>query len=378
MIEKALEEIKEFIKDKKQVDCRLTGRVETEELLRASGFEMLVLWDYSFRLSDKTTATSIPCICLKDGHINYFTRNHVDRCNITCEGCRVTAYKEACSKIHREYVSYESDSVGCYVTAVCKFDGDISRIRTNHLFSRNFTCKTCTTNKYKKLCEDIEYEYLGEYLLNNWKMIVARCKHDGNIRVVRSSDICSGQIGCKVCQVNKYSKSLSRKDCKYLSHSMVGKCTYVKYVNSVGEHLEATSGQICNVKFPVSNDTHWHQRHSVYVIEAKHNGETYLKIGTANVPEVRHEQLNILCESSVKTLATYDNRFKANSLETYLHRLFSKYSANRETISEIVGKSTRRKRKSGERVRIKDGVTEWFSGSIAETLYSMEFSTIEV
>lgn len=379
MIEKAIEEIKEFIKDKRLVATSMKNTKETEDLLVLKGFNIMVMWDYSFRAHDKTTNTSIPCVCLNDGQVSYYNRTHLIKGKIRCEGCRVDLYKEMCKKNSREYLGHEAGENVCYVITKCIYDGEVSKVTSSELLANNIRCKSCTTNKYKTHCKNIGYEYLGEVRdSTNKTRIVARCPNDGYIRAFSTGTLISEKIMCRFCQVKRYSDLLSTKNCTYKKHYPKGNHTFVVYTNNNGDEFEISSGNLKRLKFPISKDTHWLQEHSVYAIEAKDEKGTYIKIGTANFPEQRYLELKILCESNIKTLATYENRFMANSLETYLHRLFKENSLTASDVNNIIGKSMNARRVDGEGVRIKDGATEWFSGSIAETLYSLDFAKIKV
>lgn len=382
MLEKALEEIKEFIKDKELVNLRTDRSKDIEQTLISKGMSMKVLFEYAFRASATDHNTRIPCVCLKDGTVSYILKLSLINGRFECNGCRVVMYSEKCRMKNREYLWHDTGNgtTSTYITTRCTVCDMVDRVSSGNLCAGKVTCGNCVTNKYISACEDNDYEYLSTVIGRTGQTrVIARCKHDGYIRSIAQSKLCEGKVRCRVCQVAKYEKLLSKKNCKYLRH--YGTSTYdtrIVYSTPSGEEYDVLLGSVLTSRFPVSRDNPWYQQHSVYAIEAKDEYGTYIKLGTANVPEARHKGLKILCESNVKTLATFPDRFGADKLETYLHNLFKEYRLDRSVVSHIIGNEEAYKNKHGEIVMVKDGWTEWFSCSIAETLYSLDFSKIEV
>jgi hypothetical protein len=144
----------------------------------------------------------------------------------------------------------------------------------------------------------------------------------------------------------------------------------IHYQNSKGELFSATSSNVLNNSFAATLDGQWRDKHSTYIIRLENNGNIYCKIGTAQEPEKRLARLKLIGNAEVFTLASFDDRFGADKLESELQREFKVFKLPKEVASTFTQAIVMSKRKGqAERVPRADGSSEWFQGNeVFETL----------
>lgn len=357
---------------------RITMRMDVESIsrtnenLKSKGFNILVMYEFAFR--ENGTSTRIPCICLDDGYISYYQSTHILNGKIRCEGCRVESYKSNSEKIGFNYVSHRAEPNTCFVTISCNKDGTKKEVTSSEIFSgNNISCLTCTTNKYKELALTCGFEYMSHHINSSRKHILLRCSEDGYFRTIGSSELHEAKAKCPVCNVNKYKVYLATKNCTYVDHKPNKVTVNITYLNEFGESFEVNCGNLFRNKFAVTKETHWNQKHSVYCIEANDGTTGYIKIGTANSPDQRLKDIKLKCESTVSTLAEFSDRYQAKALESELHFKLSEHKVEPKDVQHIIGKQISRKRVTGDRVKVKDGVTEWFYSSAIPLLKELGY-----
>jgi hypothetical protein len=81
--------------------------------------------------------------------------------------------------------------------------------------------------------------------------------------------------------------------------------------------------------------------------------------------------LRLIGDAEVFTLESFDDRFAATKLESELHREFKPLRVHKALAADFTIKTVRAKRiGQTERVRIKDGCTEWFTSDVFPILAS--------
>lgn len=372
-IEEKKFEILRYIEGKYRVSMRLDVESvsRTTESLKSKGFNTLVMYEFAFR--ENGTSTRIPCICLDDGHVSYYQSTHILNGKIRCEGCRLKRYKDCAEHIGFTYVSHRSEPNNCFVTISCNKDNTRKEVTSSELLENKISCTTCTKKKYKELALSCGFEYVAHHINSSRKHILLRCPDDGYFKTISSSDLHGTKAKCPVCNVNKYKEYLATKNCTYVDHKPNKVTVNITYLNEFGDSFEVNCGNLFRNKFAVTKETHWNQKHSVYCIEANDGTTGYIKIGTANIPEQRLKDIKLNCESVVSTLAEFSDRYQAKALESDLHSKLSAHKVKPEDVQHIIGKQISRKRVTGARVKVKDGVTEWFYSSAIPLLKELGY-----
>jgi len=374
--------IEDSIKQHKRVIVRERRNDECQSTLQAAGFNLHIYWELAYKVVG-TVATIVPCICLNDGHISYFSVTHLRKGKIRCNGCRVDKYKRFAEANNSIYVSHRANGTTCLVKTKCKVDGYIREVSSSELFANNITCPACYENEFKKLSAKLGFNFLGliKDSRNNTRVLL-QCPHDNYFRSVATSEIYSQKLMCRICQVKEYSDSLATKGCSYISHHTETrgsrKTTYVDYLTPSGLVLKVIASNLRRNKFAITEETHWNQQHSVYCIRTTDiaSGEDYIKIGTANFPEIRLLEFKLLYPATTETLASFDNRSKANKLEKYLHKLLKDHKASPLEVDHMIGKVIKAKL-TGNCLSTKDGCTEWFRGSALKELEGLDYSSFK-
>ena len=136
------------------------------------------------------------------------------------------------------------------------------------------------------------------------------------------------------------------------------------YSNAQGELFTAAVVAIQAGKFATTNEGHWFAKHSTYLIKLIHNTNVYYKIGTAIHPETRMKYLKLCGAAKVFTLKDFDNRTPADKLEKALHIEFKPFKLNSSIAADFTMRTINRKRSGhSEKIAVKDGIHEWFSGN---------------
>lgn len=248
---------------------------------------------------------------------------------------------------------------------VCKDCGAECFYSTNHLTRGKFNCSNCVVLRDKKNLDSMGYDYV----LRVRSVIHARCRSCGNFCKISNSTTDNRlPYRCKGCLINKYSEILSYKECKFISMRVADWVIYVTYKNKSGDLFERNACSITDNRFATSKDGQWYDSHSTYLILHTFDGDTYCKIGTARIPAKRLRNLKLTGDSKIFVIGTFDTRFLASNLESELHVEFSDKNIPRDIPAKFTGAYRSQKDANGTRYKVKDGITEWFSSEVYETL----------
>jgi Meiotically up-regulated gene 113 len=264
--------------------------------------------------------------------------------------------------------SYRSGS-DSYLCLICNIDRCITFRSTSSVVRSIKSCECCLINKYKSEIESKGFIFISRYYTEKEKATVlnVKCPVDGNTFEVKSNNLFNqNKLHCEVCRQNSYVDSLNKKNCKFLSKRYTDKfLEYITYSNNEGRIFERSAGNILKGSF-ASDDSHWDQPHSVYLIKVTDGNTDYYKIGTANDPKTRLIDLKLTLPSSVMCLDSFESRHQADLLEKELHKFFNQYRLDKSIASSFTnGKS---KRHNANKFVSKDGITEWFTSEIISSL----------
>jgi len=249
------------------------------------------------------------------------------------------------------------------VPVKCLIDNEYSTYSTTNLVKGNISCDHCLTNKYRKLFLDKGFKYLHKAPTKGITYVTGECLTCKTNTVAASLNLFSKyNITCSFCEHKRITDALEVKGCEYVSEKFVKYIRRITYKNTEGELFENSQSSIVRGSF-TSGGSHWKQRHYLYLIVCNYNDETYFKIGTANNPESRLKNLNLLGDTLVTTLESFDTRYDASKQEKHLHRIFKKFNLDK-TVAELF---TTGLSKLGK----KAGVTEWFSKDILPELQEL-------
>lgn len=374
-----IETIENTIKQHHRVVVRNPRDEECRSTLNSLGFNLHVYWELAYRVEGSVN-TIVPCICLNDGNISFFATTHLRKGKVRCNGCRIEKYKKFASLNNSTYISHRSNGSTCLVKTQCNVDGYYREVPSSELFENKITCPVCYEKQYREFAENLGFEFMSFIVTsNNRTRVLVRCPHDGYIRCVGTSELINQKIKCKICQVNNYSNMLSTKNCRYLQHytETVSEktTTYVEYSTPSNLILRVVASNLNKNKFAVTEDTHWNQQHSVYCIRTvdESTGNEYIKIGTANFPELRLAEFKLLYPANTVTLASFDTRNKASKLEKYLHKYLKEHKASPLDVDHMIGRVIKSKTLVNC-LSTKDGCTEWFKGSALKELEGLDYS----
>lgn len=329
--------------------------------------DITVGWDFTCKSKDSQFT---PIHCNKCGLNKLHTTKALVTMVYVCEGCAVENYRKLLAGFGYDYIS--NDKTG--VKSACKVCG-------THLLTAGHTikagnrphCETCHTNTYKRFALDNGFTYLGKYSSRRTgTQVRLQCNLDGNQLQVNCGDLVKGLIRCRICLETKYKKHLALKDCTFISvehKSVNGNLkTRITYSNKEGDVFESTSGNVLHGKFTSTKKSSWYQKHQVYLIINEYEGDTYCKIGTANIAELRLKNLKLSGNTSVAVLAEFDSRFEADALESKLHNEFKQFKLSEE-VSTIFSNAWKIARNSeGVKYSRKDGISEWFTSEVKAVL----------
>ena len=241
----------------------------------------------------------------------------------------------------------------------CLVDGEKTLRDLSHLTRNNFKCDTCLDAKYAAIVKSHGFKFIKRKAINTVVFVEVVCEKDGTILDIQCGNVLHQKnIHCPVCDQKLVTDSLEAKGCKYLSTSIRNQFKFVTYLDSNGDQRTASRSNIIRDNF-ASSESHWDQKHSVYLIENVYEGITYFKIGTANVPENRVKALKLIGAQKVATLKSFESRKQANELEQQLHKRFNDYRLPKQ-LAEVFTR--------GLSKGVKSGITEWFSKEAGEIL----------
>jgi len=271
----------------------------------------------------------------------------------------------------------EEGSKHTYVDVICTKCHETNCVSLSHLVKSSFLCKGCLNIKYKDFCDKLNLKFIGKYFDIDTTYVKTECnicKTHSNISV---GQLRLGFYRCETCLMNKYKSALLNKFCTLIStEKLPGKDILIHYINKDGVTFKAYNTNVLKGKFEVSLNGRWVQPHSTYLIKLQVEGDLFIyKIGTANDPIRRAKSLKLNKNYEVFTLASFEDRFGADKLESELHTEFSEYRLCRTEAEKHTDSNVLRKNKTGQYHRVKDGITEWFSSEVFNILsqrYSLE------
>jgi hypothetical protein len=389
-----------------------TGILTAESALKNAGHDVTVDWNNCFAEKLNTRA---PVTCNK--HLTTVSRNVCDlkQGKYKCVDCVEDTRAENVNKSGFSLVQKVSDKKHIVCCNTC---GENKVVGVTQLYThKGIFCESCSTNKYKKILEDnnctylyrykrgaciilgykdqggveretasselarLKFKHKQQYDTEKYKQLVedkgfdfvdkagkararVKCRVDGAERDVCLSVIREGKILCYTCRHKRVEAELSKRGCTFVKYAKV---KYIgnkaMYANAQGEFFTASVVSIQSGKFATTNEGHWFARHSTYLIKLIHNANVYYKIGTAIHPDTRMRHLKLLGEAEVFTLKDFDNRPPADKLEKELHREFELFKLNSPIAAGFTMRTINRKRTGhSEKVAVKDGIHEWFSG----------------
>jgi hypothetical protein len=304
-----------------------------------------------------------------------------------CLGCVENKYKSISqelgftlisrgAKLKRHILNLQYNTCGCTV----------EQNSGNLVKKKKPVCPQCRQNKYINAAAKLDFQYIRETKKDNVFFVTLICNKDNNKLSVAPSSLLKGYVLCPKCRETYYKAMLEKKGCTLISVSTgskkSGTKSIVTYKNKACEIFKTKSNHICKGSFAATLDGQWRDKHSTYVMRLENNGDTYCKIGTAQDPEKRLKQLKLIGNAEVFTLASFDDRFGADKLESELQREFKAFKLPKEIASTFTQAIVMSKRKGHtERVPCADGYTEWYQGNeVFDALskrYNLEMSTNE-
>lgn len=312
-----------------------------------------------------------PIHCTRCGLVKLHTFKALLGMTYACEGCAGQNYKKLLSDFGYDYVTHSKDGV----TSKC-------RVCSTTLITEGSTikvgnrprCEVCHVNGYKRLASAIDFTYLSKTSSRGrGTRVELKCNKDDSIMQVSCGELHNGQVRCRTCLETNYKSHLALKDCTFISvesKPVNGKQkTRITYANKDGDVFEATSGNVINGKFTTSLKSCWYQNHEVYLIVNKYQSETYCKIGTANNSKTRLKNLKLLGDTSVFVLQKFDDRFKADTLESDLHSEFKDFKLPEEVASLFSNAVKSLHNVEGVKYTRKDGISEWFTSDVIPVLF---------
>lgn len=340
----------------------------TEKALSDSGVNITVRWD-TVRVQNSSRVVDVTC----------------NRCNSTvtrvtkslakgvyyCQDCVIRSYKNKLDSYGFTFIEHGDKQLTKCRCNVC--NTETLAATASYMTGNKPRCEGCLRIKYTEAASKIGYEYIGKTSCASVSGTVCeiRCITDNHILEVSSGHLLVGHVSCPECQIRGYREALEKKGCELLEvvrREKYGK-TRLIYKGADGTVLEATAGNVLYGKFTPTKDTHWKQPTEVYCIVVKHNGCTYLKIGTANNSESRMKDLQLDVDSKeVHVLAKFEDRFLADEMEQHLHDTFNQYRIDKSIPASFTNLRARNKLSSGERKGSPQGITEWFDSSIFQAV----------
>lgn len=249
----------------------------------------------------------------------------------------------------------------------CNVDGAIQIRDITSLKKGAFECQTCLNSKYTKRLDEFDFNFIGLVPMPMTNFVKLSCQHCGEERQLSVGNLMNmKEIKCHSCRLLKAISNLESKGCEFVnkiyddSFSSASKCRII-YKDIYGVTRSASEQNVLRNNFTPSN-SHWEQKHFLYVFKSVDKNYPYIKIGTANNPDRRLKDLKLDFECSVISFE-YDSRYSANKTEGYCHREFKSNRLSKE-ITELFTKGLSKPRKDGSRIKM--GCTEWFDETIFE------------
>lgn len=245
------------------------------------------------------------------------------------------------------------------VDVVCNKDGLVQTRGVSTLNVGAFKCQDCLNTKYSEKLIKSDFSLVRKLQAKEERgaSVLAKCNKCGNHRKLSPSNVMNmSSIRCLNCREIEIREHLKSKDCTFVSKSSGNNnVAMVTYTTASGQTRVASEVNVPRGNF-ASADSHWDQKHHLYILKSINSDFPYFKIGTANIPERRLEDLKLTfdCEVLSKPFA---NRKLADTEESFLHLKFKSFNVSRELANTFTDGLSKRL-KSGHRIKM--GTTEWF------------------
>lgn len=303
----------------------------TSKKLKESNYELLNL-----------TSKVIECRCIICKAGRTVGVSAIYNSKLYCQTCADLNYQKKASEKNFNLVA----KIDSRFEIECKCCGTAKTISMSPLMEGEFSCAPCSKKKKRSQLNPKDYTVLS----HQNGVVLLSCNTCGYWKRSDFSSTKDESLACLNCRKIRYESALKERDCELLSKD--GNTIYFR--TSSGEVRSATQSSVLSGRFATSDDNHWNNETSVYVIICIHEGELYCKVGTSNNPDRRMKDLKLSAEASCIILTTFPTRHLADAAEKWTHKHLSAYRVEPEKIKEFSH------RKLSRRNNI-DGVTEWFS-----------------
>lgn len=222
---------------------------------------------------------------------------------------------------------------------------------------------------------DLEIDWETAYNHNgSGTKVSVKCNKCGTVDEAILSNLVKGARACRGCTLRKRINKIFDANMEVEDVYMVKKkWRYLLKCNKCGTLSVKDDQQIMQTKLKCvvcdkpedSVKTYWKEKSSVYLIKLQVSDDHFIyKIGTASDPAKRAAYLKLNGPYEVFTLSEFNTRHSADALESELHKQFSTHRLCWQESSKYTGRYSYRKLPDGSRMRVKGGVTEWFSHHI--------------
>lgn len=250
----------------------------------------------------------------------------------------------------------------------CNADGVVQIRDVSSLRKGAFECQTCLNSKYAERLEKFDFNFVGLVPMPMTNFVKFSCKHCGEERQLSVGNVMNvKKLICYKCRQNLVEHNLKLKGCLFVdrvydkSYTNEGSQCRIIYTDKEGTNRSASEQNVLRHNFTPSN-SHWEQKHFLYIFKSTNKNYPYIKIGTANNPSKRLLDLKLDFNCDIVSFE-YDSRYSANKVEGYCHRAFKNNRLTKE-VTELFTKGLSRPRKDGSRIKM--GCTEWFNDVIFE------------
>lgn len=351
-----------------KVNVRYLTRIKVDSVLHAKGVNTTVFWDTAYVSCSGNTRLQVRCNTCEN--VEDFGLSPISIGRYVCHFCRDNAYKSACEKLNLNLIEKVYENKRHLLVTTCKNCGEERRTNSGHILRGLFRCSGCLLLKYRNLCSKLNLTFLDKIYSENRTKVSTVCNICGNQDTIASSDLINGKFRCEGCKINKYESELKKKNCSLISfEKRKGNKSLIHYTNSAGDCFSTASGNIVRGEFETNINGRWWHHNFTYLIKLQvEDSYSICKIGTSNDPEKRAKKLKLNRPYSVFILGSFENRKLADKLESELHKEFSDYRLCKSEAAVYTDGVRSQKDTNGNRHKVKDGITEWFSSEVYETL----------
>lgn len=337
------------------------------EALSSKGHNVTIEWESAIFIAKNNFRVNVVCNHCGDSELR--TISNLYSGAYLCRNCKLVKYLSSCKELNLTLIEKINSPKHVFLNVVCNKCNGYSQVESQRITSGVFKCEHCQVLKYKEVCDNLNLNFIGKQHDVKTKLLT-ECKVCGELKTLDIANALAGRFKCNGCQLIKYKESIAKKNCVLIRTEMTaGVGTFIHYMNSNGDEFKASGSNVLRGWFEVSLDGSWAQPHSTYLIKLQVENDLFIyKIGTANDPERRARSLKLNKNYEVFILDSFEDRFAADKLESELHSEFSNFRLKPEQASAHTDSNVLRKNKTGKYHRVKDGITEWFSSEVYETL----------